>query len=161
MSFDLILVHMEKGDAAPVREPARVLDVLREFCEKTADQFGCYRVEFPDGSSATFTAEGLESRERFTTCSFNLRHFTPEVVTFVYRIARAADMVIFNAQADGDPGNPSAICVAVGQEDDLPTDGLDDAVVCSSSEHLGQLLGKGYENWSGYRDEIVGGQKPS
>lgn len=159
MSFDLILVHLKNGDTEPINEPAVVLNVLREFCNDKADEFGFYVVALADGSSIRFSASGLESGSDFSSCSFHLRGITPDVVSFIYRIAHAGDMVIFNPQGMDEPKNPSAICLTSEQKREITENVAKNPVVCNSPKHLGQLLGVGFDGWSGYRDRVVGNKK--
>lgn len=159
MSFDLTLVHFKNGDAEPISEPAVVLNVLREYCKDKADEFGFYVVELADGSSIEFSARGLESGSDFSSCSFHLRGLTPDVISFIYRIAHAGDMVIFNPQGMDEPENPSVICLTLDQKQEIPENVVKNPIVCNSLEHLGKLLGFGFDGWSEYRDRVVGGGK--
>ncbi|GHU10455.1 hypothetical protein FACS1894185_1980 [Betaproteobacteria bacterium] len=157
MSFDLFLNHFEAGEPAPA-DRAKVLGVLREY-SRVPNESGAYNVEFSDGSHVEFLAK-LESEEEFTGCAFPMHGFSPLIITFVFKVAVAGEMVIFNAQGNGTPENPLCIIPAPSQLPHLPS-GLGSAYTpfpCTSPEHLWQLLGMGFDDWSEYRDHVVGGR---
>ena len=156
MSFDLPLMRLVAGEPAEA-DRANVLAVLRRHCRDTANRFGYYLVKFADGSRVEFLAKQLESDGKFTGCGFHLRGLTEAVLTFVFDIAVAGDMFIFNAQGSSDnPMNPLALPVSASQLAHLPPGVAVDPVVCRSQQHLAELLGAGFQQWAGYRTQLVG-----
>ena len=155
MSFDLYLSRFHCGDLRPVDGEA-VLRVLRRHCREAADEFGFYGVSFADGSQLEFSARGLESGAGLTGCAFHLQHCSEPVVTFVYDVARAGDMVIFNAQGSDTPDAPLAIVLADGQFEHLPAGVASHPVTCDSPAGLARLLGVAFERWGSYRDQVTG-----
>jgi hypothetical protein len=155
MSFDLFLQRFDSGDSAQV-DRTKVLHVLRRHCQDSCDQFGFYLVEFPDGSDVEFSARGLESSDEFAGCAFHIRDFSPSLMVFVFDVADAGDMIIFNPQGADEPNSPLAILVNESQLAHMPDDAAANPVICKSASHLGQLLGLGFEQWEDYRDAIVG-----
>jgi hypothetical protein len=114
-------------------------------------------VKFADGSRLEYSAKQLESTGIFTGCGFHLRSLTPAVLEFVFEIAVAGDMVIFNAQGASDSTtNPLAIPVDPAQVPHLPDGVAAEPVVCESPQRLAQLLGVGFGQWAGYRDRAIG-----
>ena len=157
MSFDIFLAHFQNGETAPA-DRAAVLAVLHQQTHDSADSYGFYNVGFCDGSDVEFSAKELEidTGAEFSNCAFHLRDFSPEVITFVYQVAVAGDMVIINAQGrDDDPKNPLTILVDESQRAHLPEE-LGGARFAESAESLGNLLGASVGEWQAYRDRVVG-----
>ena len=155
MSFDLFLQAFESGGPAQV-DRNKVVSVLRRHCPDTADDFGFYLVQFPDGSDVEFSAKGLESDSEFTGCAFHVRGFSPHIIGFVFDVAKIGGMVILNAQGADTIVNPTTILTDQHQAAHVPSSLGKEAVLCSSPEHLAELLGTGFGNWKAYRDLIVG-----
>lgn len=104
-----------------------------------------------------FSAEGLESFDKeFTGCAFHLRNFTPSVISFVFDIAAAGDMVIFNAQGEDTPESPLAILTHPHQLAQLPQGCASNPVFCGCARDLDRLLGMGFDDWSNFRDLVIG-----
>ncbi|MDR3159291.1 MAG: hypothetical protein LBU11_09890 [Zoogloeaceae bacterium] len=153
MSFDLFLEHFKDQESAPVSRE-RIREVLRRHGQRD-DRFEF--VEFTDGSHFAVNSSFEDPDEEFTGCSFNLRHFSEAIMMFVFEVAAASDMVIFNAQGMDTPENPVLIVLDPAQIPELPE--LDyQPVVCASPAHLAQLLGVGFASWEAYRDRVVGNQ---
>ncbi|MBM7129562.1 hypothetical protein [Dyella mobilis] len=157
MSFDLFLQRFDSGTSAQV-DRAAVLSVLRTVCQQPEDRFGFYLVEFPDGSHVELSAKGLETDDEFTGCAFHLRGFSKSLIFFVYDIAVAGDMVIFNAQgrSESQAEMPMTILTSADQAPHLPSAVAECFAICSSGVQLAQLLGASIEDWEGYRDRVVG-----
>jgi hypothetical protein len=156
MSFDLHLERLEFGKSAQV-DRACVLSLLRRHCQNSADRFGYYELKFPDGSHVELQAKGLESDDSFTGCGFHLRGFSPAILTFVFDLAVAGDMVIFNAQGIEDSlEKPLVILVNQLQKIHLPEGMGHHPVLCTSPRQLTQLLGLSFEQWSEFRDAAIG-----
>ena len=154
MSFDLILQCFESGEPEPADRQS-VLKVLQKHCKDTPDDFGYYIVNFQDGSSLEFSAKGLQSSESFTGCSFHIRGVSRELITFVYEVAVAGNMVIFNAQGTDEPHNPIALLVKSWQSTDLPEGVAANPILCNSPSHLSELIGFSFEGWKDYRDSVI------
>ncbi len=157
MSFDLFLEHFEAGESAQAAK-TRVLSTLRKIHPAPADQFGFYLIRFPGGSSIEFSAKGLEEEEDFSGCAFHLRGFSKEVFKFIFDIAKAGDMVIFNAQGRDSASSPLAILTNEKQRAEMPERVASQPVLCESADHLGALLGVDFLEWSDYRDQVRGDQ---
>ena len=155
MSFDLFLSRFSSGSESSVDRSA-VLEVLRRHCNDTEGEFGFYTVPFEDGSRVEFSARGLESGGEFNGCAFHLRHFSKNVISFVYEVALAGDMVIFNAQGSDTPEEPLAVAVNEHQVDQLPAGAASNPAICSSPDELAHLLGVTFEQWDDYRNHVLG-----
>jgi hypothetical protein len=160
VSFDLFLERLATGKSAPANRSS-VLKVLRKHCQDLGDAFGFYNVEFTDGSHVEFSAKHLESDGDFTGCAFHLRGFTPPIISFVFDVAVAGDMIIFNAQGRDTPDDPLAILVDQAQLAQLPAAAASNPVFCSSPHRLAELLGIGIEKWAEFRDIAIGKQRDS
>jgi len=152
LSFDVFLQRFDDGESLEVdRRP--VLEVLTAAKYRGPDQFGFYVVVFPDGVDVEFSAEGLESDERFTHCAFHIRGFGEGLMKFIFDVARAGDMVIIPAMQ----GNP-LLLVSEEQKKKVPADvreNFQSIVVVSSPAELGAMLSGGFEGWSAYRDHVL------
>ncbi len=160
VSFDLHLERLVVGQSTAVDKDA-VLAVLRRHCQDVGDRWGSYNVRFDDGSHVEFSAEHLETTSPMTGCGFQLRGFSTAIISFVFEIAHAGDMVIFNAQGSdaGDTGRgPLAIVIHESQRAGLPPS-IKRAAYCASPEHLAQLLGVSHRDWSRFRDRAIGKSK--
>ena len=156
MSFDLILQRLEFGESAQV-DRVNVLRLLRQHCQDSGGRFGSYLVNFPDGSHVEFQAKGLESGSSCTGGAFHLRGFSPAILAFIFDMALAGDMVIFNAQGREDsPENPLTILVNQSQKAHLPQGVGRNPILCTSPRHLSQLLGLAFEEWVEFRDSVIG-----
>ena len=155
MSFDLFVVHVKDGDAAPA-ERRPVLDVLDRYGNVERQDKGFYDAVFDDGSHVEFSAKGLETDEDFDVCAFYLRNFTFPIMRFIYEVAVAGDMVVVNAQGHGTEESPSTIIVNEGQRQHLwPDPGV--VRLVTSPLELAQALVGDVSAWQGYRDRVVAG----
>jgi hypothetical protein len=154
MSFDLHLERFQFGESAPV-DRVEVLRHLRQYCQDSEDRFGYYLLRFPDDANVEFQAKGLEFGGNFSGCGFHLRQFSSAILTFVFDLALAGDMVIFNCQGRDSPESPLAILVGESQRTHLPQAVVRHPILCTSPMHLGQLLGFDFERWSEFRDAAV------
>lgn len=150
MSFDVFLQRFTGGEEAEV-ERAPVLAVLRTMEHDGPDEFGFYIVRFHDGIEVEFSASGLESTEPFTGCAFHIRGYGEALVSFMFGVACAGDMVIIPAIEDSVVGLLSEV-----QRAQLPAEMRDEfkpALLCSAHD-LGRLLEGGYKAWLAYRNQI-------
>jgi hypothetical protein len=151
MSFDIFLQRFEGGEPAPIsRDSVRRVLHAHDYSDPT--RTGFYNVRFPDGVEVEFSASGLENEKKFDNCSFHVRGTGPYLITFIWDMADAGDMVILPAMEE-----PVAILTSPGQLSHLPPDAIKNfrPVVCSSPNQLGELLFKGYDGWSEYREQVV------
>jgi hypothetical protein len=151
MSFDIFLVHFENGHVSEVqRQPVRA--VLQRTLYHGPDKFGFYRVSFPDRTDVEFSAHGLESDESFTSCAFHIRAFGEALMTFLFEVACAGDMVMMPAM-EGYP----LILVSESQRAHVPAEVVEALrpVVVQSPAELSALLSGGFAGWSAYRDRVV------
>ena len=153
MSFDVFLQRFANGkDASVDRESVQAVLQTRQFTGP--DEFGFYNVEFSDGTHVEFSAKRLSGPGDFIGCAFHIRGMSSELVSFVWEIARAGDMVILPAMENFVP-----ILVSAEQKNQLPLDLLQnqpEPVVCASAAELEVLLTNGYTGWRKYRDQVVG-----
>lgn len=155
MSFDLFLQGFDSGNLANL-DRTKVLEVLRRHSSSFPNKFGFYNVQFADDSDVEFSAKELESDGDFTCCAFHIHGFSPAILSFIYDVAQAGNMVIFNPQGDDTESNPSAILTNMTQTLELPSEFLKFPVLCNSAQHLSVLLGLAFDNWQNYRDSVVG-----
>ena len=157
MSFDLCVVHVKDGAAAPAGRRA-VLDAFDRDGNVGREGDGFYDAIFDDGSHVAFSARGLETDEEFSLCVFRLRDFTFPIMRFIHEVAVAGDMVVMNLQGQGTEASPSTIIVHEGQRRHLwrtPDPGV--VRLVTSPEELAQALGGDAGAWQGYRDQVAGG----
>ncbi|MGC1619983.1 MAG: hypothetical protein WA765_15950 [Candidatus Acidiferrum sp.] len=152
MSFDVFLQKFAAGEPVEVDRDS-VLAVLqtREFIGP--DEFGFYIVKFPGGVDVELSAKGLNGGAIFTGCAFHIRGMSPHLISFIFEIARAGDMVVLPAMEDFVP-----ILSSPEQKQQLPPDSAQHspgAVVCRSPAELGALLSGGYAGWQEYRNQIL------
>ncbi|HXC99568.1 MAG TPA: hypothetical protein VN048_09515 [Verrucomicrobiae bacterium] len=153
MSFDVFLTKFLAGMPAESNRDA-VLAVLNKAKFQGPDEHGFYVVEFADGHSVEFSAGGLQGEGEFNDCAFHIRGMSPDLVRFVFEIAKAGDMVMMPATEDFVP-----ILSLPGQQNELPKELAENEippVLCGSPEELWSLLSGGYEGWKKYRDQVVG-----
>jgi hypothetical protein len=157
MSFDVFLQHFDSGKPAEVdRRPVR--EVLRSAKRCGPDDFGFYRIAFPDGVEVDFSGDGLESDEgSFDGCAFNIRRFGDGLMKFMFDIAHAGDMVIIPAM-----GGKLVVLVSDQQKTNLPADLREEfqSIVVGSAGELGAVLSGGFNGWSAYRNQVLGRSQP-
>ncbi|GHS88544.1 hypothetical protein FACS189487_07030 [Campylobacterota bacterium] len=154
MSFDLFLYCFKAGDTAPA-DRAAVKRVIDEQGVVTPDQYGQYHVPLPNGEVITLAAQDLDSPEEFDGCAFHLHGFSVEYCHFILKLAKAGDMVIFNAQGKDEPSNPVLILSDHKQELEVPNNMYKHAVLARDGLHLYTLLDGSYEGWERYREQIL------
>ena len=123
-----------------------MLKVLRQHCQDSGNAFGFYNVEFSDGSHVNYRpsisspmATSLAAR---STCAGLHRLLLP----FVFEVAVAGDMIIFNAQGRDTADEPLAIIFAHSSSSLIfPQRPHRNPVFCSSPYRLAELLGIGIE----------------
>jgi hypothetical protein len=152
MSFDVFLQRFDEGASSKV-DLQKVRAVLDAIQFKGPDEFGFYRVQFPDGNAVEFSAEGLDGSAEFNSCAFHIRGLSHDLAKFIFEIAKAADLVILPAMEDFVP-----ILSAAKQRRTLPADLLKrsrPAVLCKSPSELEALLSRGYSGWKKYRNQVI------
>jgi len=151
VSFDVFLQRFADGGSAQV-DRRRVREVLGAANYRGPDDFGFYVVAFPDGVEVEFSAGGLESGKSFTGCAFHIRGFGDDLMTFVFDIARAGDMVIIPAM-EGSP----LLLISERQKNNVPADLQErfQSIVVGSAGELGAVLRGGLKGWSAYRDHVL------
>jgi hypothetical protein len=151
MSFDVFLFKFSKGEACELsREALRPVFQKHDF-EQVGKSF--YNIRLQDGSRVELQAGGLTSSEPFMTVTFFIRGLSDGTIGLVFECAQATGGVLIAATMDENP----CIMVDVSQRAELPPDFTQPLVECRSAEELARLLGGGYQAWSRYRDQIVGG----
>ena len=97
MSFDIFLQRFRSGEpAAADKQP--VLALLETIRHKPAEH-GIYELLFADGSSVDFAAKELTTDEPFQGCAFFTHGVSDAALEAIYRVAKAARMVILPADA--------------------------------------------------------------
>jgi len=153
MSFDVILIKFSAGMPAKSNREA-VLAVLNAAKFQGPNDHDFYVVEFADGYSVELYSNGLHGEGEFTGCTFFMRGMSPDLVRFVFDMAKAGDMVMLPTMENFVP-----ILSSPGQQNELPKDLAENEippVLCRSPEELWALLVDGYDGWKKYRDQMVG-----
>jgi hypothetical protein len=104
-----------------------------------------YSVDCADGGSAQVFAADLQK-----SCMFAVYGLTPELVSIMFDVLRAANWVMIPAMEDLMAIAASPDSVQGAPDDFLPV------VVCSSATELSTLLIDGFDAWKRYRDRIFG-----
>ena len=153
MSFDIFLQKFKNGSPANVLRSG-ILALLKSKQYTGPDKFGVYDIQFSDGVSAEFSAQGLESSGAFTGCAFHIRAFSEQLVEFIFDVARAGNMAVI-------PTTEDAIVLLPSEDDkrELPVDVLEDfhLILLTSAAELQLILQQGYAVWSKYREQVAGG----
>ncbi len=153
MSFDIFLQKFENGAPAEVSRSG-ILALLKSKQYTGPDSFGVYDIQFPDGVSVEFSAQGLESSGAFEGCAFHIRVFSEQLVDFVFDVARAGNMAVI-------PTTEDAIVLLTSEDDkrELPSDVLQGShlILLTSAAELQVILQQGYTVWSKYREQAAGG----
>lgn len=110
------------------------------------------RVQFADGGAVELR---MPREDAFVGLGISCFQLTPQVVDFVYTIARCDDLVLSNLQGAGSPQNPSLIMFDESQRQHLPADTYRAPVVAESVAKLGELLQPSGAEWSAYRDQVM------
>jgi hypothetical protein len=155
MSFDVILHHFRDGKDDEPADRQAVLAVIRSYANVTVDKHGNYHVPLRDGEHIVLAYSDLESDAVFKGCAFNLRGFSIQHCEFILDIARAGDMVMFNAQGSDTLENPILILCAAEQAFHVPKDMYKNAVTAENGLHLYSLLEGTFESWCAYRAQVV------
>lgn len=105
--------------------------VLARHPHESPAEFGFYRVYFDDVDTE-FNGDGLDGKEPFTSCAFHIRGLCPELITFVFDVSKAGNMVIFNAQGEDTPERPVMIYSHPEQAQHVPKDMYKNPALCTS-----------------------------
>lgn len=152
MSFDLFLQAFANGEQADASREG-VGAVLYRFPHDGPGTYGFYRVPvYPDGGTIEFAAGGLDGSKPFQGASFHLHGFGMESVAFIFEIAQAGRMVIFNPQAHD---TPLALLPPGVPASDLPS-AVDNWGHVASADALMAALSNDFARWASFRDSVVG-----
>src|SRR5471030_395297 len=99
MGFDIFLQRFSP-DTLDEESITRMRSVLHGTSHAGPDPFGFYIVTFPDGVRVEFSAKGLDSAAAFTSCAFHIHGMGPHLVSFIFEMAKAGDLVILAAIED-------------------------------------------------------------
>ena len=127
-------------------ELAAVQRVLHDGMTDGPDEFGCYRVQLPDGGSAEVYGNDL-----VTGCMVSLRGLSPDLAGFLMDMLKAGNWVMLPAMEES-----MAITASPDRVTGVP-DGFPKIVVCNAVDELGALLSAGFGAWQRYRDQVTGG----
>ena len=111
-----------------------------------SDDDGYYAVEFQDGGRAEVFVSDLSTGLMVAVRS----GFTSALLDFLFRLLKVGNLLMCPAME-----NAMTIGASETSFQEAP-DGLPQKVVCNSPEELGVLLSEGFDNWKGYRDQVVG-----
>ena len=142
MSFDLALQSYFAGETVPM-DREKVMSVLRRYCPDAVCQFGGYMLTFADGSRLEMIARGLEFEGEFMALGFQKGDLAPVVIEFMYDVARAGNMTMFNPQAADHGAQHFLYLMSEAQAPELPENDPSYQVVCTSPAHLAELLAAG------------------
>jgi len=149
VSFDIFLFKCERGEMAPAdRDGVRaILDTI-----KAPIVYGAYSIDTEDLGHASLYAQGLDGNGDFTNCAFITHGLSPQLLTIVFDVAQAGDMIIVPAM------EPFAVILSSeGQRAHLPEDLAKETIVlCTSASQLEALVQEGYDGWLRYRDQVIG-----
>lgn len=130
MSHPVMLYHYRNGEEVPV-DSSVIKDVLASY------EYTPSGLETPDGGYAEMALEKSGEEGRIANCFFSLSAggFTPQVAECIFRMAQAADMVIWTE--DG----TSVILLDPAQAEHLPPDeaGLEQ-IICRTVDELQEYL---------------------
>lgn len=155
MSFDLTLLRFEAGKHAAMPKDA-VLAALRHNKCSGPDGNGYFVVIAQDGAAVEFGVIGLDSKQEFESCWFNLCELTPGICQIVFDVADAAEAVIFNMQAGGE--QPSMIAPPSFDLKQAPADFIRNygkPPRVTSAAQLEAVLESDFSKWSELRDEVI------
>lgn len=131
-------------------ERGAVVNLLKELKAEGPDDFGFYRLSFPDGGEADLSADGLSDRKKFDSCSVETRGLTPGVARFLFRLSRAGNMVLIPvAEGVGE-------LVTSEEQRHRVVARFPEAKVVRSAKALETEVRRGFDAWEQYRDEVAG-----
>jgi hypothetical protein len=125
-------------------ELAAVRDVLTKANVCLAEN-GFAAARFPDGGYAEVHAHDLQHG-----CTVALRgQLTVDVLRFLFSVLQAGNWVMIPAMRE-----TRAIATSPAAFKSVPSE-YPKPVVCESYREIGLLLGKGFDAWQAYRDQVV------
>ena len=116
-----------------------------------------YELHFPNGEAVEMSISGLSPEMGGDGCHFRLHGIGPAVCGFIYEVACAGNMIIFNEQGrdDEELTNPVAILVEPAQKEWATEIGYQNSVLCESGGHLEALLSGSHAAWLDYRRKVL------
>jgi hypothetical protein len=137
-------------DGLTADECAAVSKLLANAKAKGPDQLGCWVVKFRDGGGAEVFLDNLDGSGTCEGCMVSISGITPNLVNFIYDLARVGNMVMT-------PVIEESVSVVTSAEQQKKIKARwPDAVVVGSADGLQVLLDKGVGAWQKYRDRAVG-----
>ena len=137
-------------DGLTADECAAVSKLLANAKAKGPDQLGCWVVKFRDGGGAEVFLDNLDGSGTCEGCMVSISGITPNLVNFIYDLARVGNMVMT-------PVTEESVSVVTSAEQQKKIKARwPDAVVVGSADGLLVLLDKGVGAWQKYRDRAVG-----
>ena len=163
MSFDLQLVRFQHGDAASWDNEAvaRIIPVIRrmkpDFLYDPAAVQNSVVVEWPDAFSLEIdlARPGTSSGLRIA-----FRRLSVGIVSFVFDLAHAGELAVFNLQGNDTVVNPSVIVLDPRQLRHLPAGTYKQPACADSAKALGLLLLDSFDSWSAYRRQVLDAARP-
>jgi hypothetical protein len=130
-------------------ERKAVIGLLAEVKAAGPDPDYYYRLTFSDGGLADIVTGTLDGNNPSVSFGIEIYVMTPQVVDFLFRLARAASMCVLPIM-----NNTVPILTSIAQDDKV-CKRWPDAVVVNSADELAAFVARGYEEWTRYRDQIV------
>ena len=127
---------------------------VRAFAHRGPDEHGTYSVTLPDGGEIGITVP-QPSGHRVTECTCHVpgEKVTDEMGRFIYRVAKAGDMVVLAPMEE-------YVIILTGphQKQYMPAEFVEDhpeVILCESPDDLVVLLAQGYRTWKDERRDSI------
>ncbi|WP_417378896.1 hypothetical protein [Gimesia sp.] len=137
------------GECVAEDERERLQKLFAKKGAQQPDEFGCYLVEFEDGTGLELFFDGLAEGSEFSGGMAALRSLTTDIASFLYTVADQGNLVILPAMEDMRP------IVTSAENAERVSSRWPETVLISSTEELMQILSGGFGDWSEFRDRVV------
>jgi len=158
MSHDVLLQRLDFGEAGLCSEAETLacIALLKPAFPNGHDLNEWGIITLTGGSNTEVNASFKNGA--FQSIMFHLRGFSDEMASFIFELAQAGDLIIFDTSGEGTVESPMAYAttqaaldrMGIG-EDDIPNPCL-----CESPEHFTHMIRRGYDAWKTYRDSVLG-----
>ncbi|WP_417387532.1 hypothetical protein [Gimesia sp.] len=142
-------VQKPVGERINAEERSRLQELFAQQGAAEPDDFGCYLIEFEDGTGIELFFSGLADNPDFNGGMAALRSLTTNIVSFLFAVADQGNLVILPAMDEMRP------LVTSAENAERVLSRWSDTVVVSSPAELLQILSGGFGDWSDYRDRVV------
>ena len=159
MSFDLQLFKFRYGEVIPSDEAevARMVSVIVRrkpgFVHEAKAHQNPVMVEWPDGFNLELS---MQQTGTCSGCRISLRNLSPDIALFIFDLAMAGGMAIFNLQGNDTAASPCVIVIDPHQGPHVPPAMCKQPACVNSGKELGLLLLESFDEWSAYRRQVLG-----